>query len=155
MVLLREISDSRFKLEGASRCFAFIQFTSVEHARQFVDAHYPNFPLGEASVRLEYSKSALDADDWPCGTVRIFVYCERSILLSLTSAELSISREEMYASNVALARQVCVIGNVIFYLLRYFRFSRYDEGTPAGFVHQRWHPRHERHSIHGLACSRT
>nr|CAG8447875.1 3760_t:CDS:10 [Entrophospora candida] len=61
---IRLIRDRR---TGDSRRFAFVKFTSVEHARQFIEANHPFIMMDDIRVRVEYSNSASAEDEgWTC-----------------------------------------------------------------------------------------
>ncbi|CAI2170167.1 18789_t:CDS:10 [Funneliformis geosporum] len=57
---IRLIRDRR---TGDSRRFAFVKFTSVEHARQFIEANHPFIMMEDIRVRVEYSNSASAEDE--------------------------------------------------------------------------------------------
>ncbi|CAH1761145.1 8922_t:CDS:2 [Entrophospora sp. SA101] len=57
---IRLIRDRR---TGDSRRFAFVKFTSVEHARQFIEANHPFIMMDDIRVRVEYSNSASAEDE--------------------------------------------------------------------------------------------
>ena len=56
---------------GVSRCFAFAKFTSVEHARQFMERNYPYITLGDSRVKIDYSRNSEGGFDegWTCKSV--------------------------------------------------------------------------------------
>ncbi|KAK9763272.1 hypothetical protein K7432_010208 [Basidiobolus ranarum] len=61
---IRLIMDKR---TGLPRGFAFVKFTSVEHARLFLERYYPSFQMDGRRIRLDYSNSPSIADDgWKC-----------------------------------------------------------------------------------------
>ncbi|KAG5513983.1 hypothetical protein PMAC_000605 [Pneumocystis sp. 'macacae'] len=63
-----------------SRCFAFAKFISVEHARQFIDAHFPYLYMGNNRVRISYSKENRGDDDgWICRSCGINNYPRREV----------------------------------------------------------------------------
>ncbi|KAG5438924.1 hypothetical protein PCANB_002254 [Pneumocystis canis] len=63
-----------------SRCFAFAKFISVEHARQFIDAHFPYLYMGNNRVRISYSKENRGEDDgWICRCCGINNYPRREV----------------------------------------------------------------------------
>ncbi|KAI9323995.1 hypothetical protein BDR26DRAFT_828922, partial [Obelidium mucronatum] len=65
---------------GLAKGFAFIKFISTEHARQFMDKHFPHVSLGGSRVRLEYSKaSPLGEDDWICTSCGISNFRKRAV----------------------------------------------------------------------------
>ncbi|KAF7725999.1 hypothetical protein EC973_009145 [Apophysomyces ossiformis] len=64
-----EVTLIRDRETGESRKFAFVRFTSVGHAIQFVDKHYPYFFMGHQRVRLDYCHKDGAKDDrveWRC-----------------------------------------------------------------------------------------
>lgn len=57
---------------GESRKFAFVRFTSVGHAIQFVEKHYPHFYMGQCRVRVDYCHKDGGREDkieWRCPRV--------------------------------------------------------------------------------------
>ncbi|EXX72125.1 hypothetical protein RirG_072330 [Rhizophagus irregularis DAOM 197198w] len=72
---IRLIRDRR---TGDSRRFAFVKFTSVEHARQFVEANHPFIMMEDIRVRVEYSNSASAEDEgWACKNCGFLNYKKR------------------------------------------------------------------------------
>lgn len=63
---------------GGSRGFGFAEFTSVEHARRFVDRHFPYLNIRGRTVRINYSK---EEEEWTCPAVSfrafLFLGCEQ------------------------------------------------------------------------------
>ncbi|RIA90804.1 hypothetical protein C1645_768925 [Glomus cerebriforme] len=72
---IRLIRDRR---TGDSRRFAFVKFTSVEHARQFIEANHPFIMMEDIRVRVEYSNSASAEDEgWACKNCGFLNYKKR------------------------------------------------------------------------------
>ncbi|RUS13969.1 hypothetical protein BC938DRAFT_477592 [Jimgerdemannia flammicorona] len=67
-------------LSGFSRCFAFVKFTSVEHARQFMDKRYPYIMMNDHRVRIDYSHNSGAGDDeaWTCRNCAVLNYKKRA-----------------------------------------------------------------------------
>ncbi|KAI9319442.1 hypothetical protein BX666DRAFT_1835478, partial [Dichotomocladium elegans] len=64
-----EVTLIRDRDTGESRKFAFVRFTSVGHAIQFVEKHYPHFYMGRQRVRIDYChKDGMreDKGEWRC-----------------------------------------------------------------------------------------
>ncbi|KAI9498474.1 hypothetical protein BDB00DRAFT_450183 [Zychaea mexicana] len=64
-----EVTLIRDRDTGESRKFAFVRFTSVGHAVQFVEKHYPHFYMGHHRVRVDYcNKEGAKEDkiEWRC-----------------------------------------------------------------------------------------
>ncbi|KAJ3288580.1 hypothetical protein HDU79_004746 [Rhizoclosmatium sp. JEL0117] len=61
------------KGSGLAKGFAFVKFISTQHARVFMDAHFPFVSIcGGNRVRLEYSKATATVDDdWVCSNCGI------------------------------------------------------------------------------------
>ncbi|CAG8564092.1 8013_t:CDS:2 [Paraglomus brasilianum] len=60
----------RDRKTGLSRRFAFVKFTSVEHARQFIEANQPFITIDNLRVKVEYSNSSSVEDEgWACKNV--------------------------------------------------------------------------------------
>ncbi|KAG9290100.1 hypothetical protein G9A89_010406 [Geosiphon pyriformis] len=57
---IRLIKDHK---TGASRRYAFVKFTSVEHARQFIEANHPYIMVDKVRVNIAYSHSASVEDE--------------------------------------------------------------------------------------------
>ncbi|KAH8293285.1 hypothetical protein KR018_007162, partial [Drosophila ironensis] len=54
----------RKKPTGASRCFAFVEFKTVEEARRWMDLNKGTLQLGEDRVSMQYSHTRIT--DWTC-----------------------------------------------------------------------------------------
>ncbi|CAG8547476.1 3499_t:CDS:10 [Ambispora gerdemannii] len=64
---IRLIKDHK---TGTSRRYAFVKFTSVEHARQFIEANHPFIIVDKVRVNIAYSHSASVEDEgWACKSV--------------------------------------------------------------------------------------
>ncbi|KAI7874653.1 hypothetical protein K492DRAFT_211436 [Lichtheimia hyalospora FSU 10163] len=66
-----EVTLIRDRDTGESRKFAFVRFTSVGHAVQFVEKHYPHFYMGHHRVRIDYCQkdgSRASKSEWRCPT---------------------------------------------------------------------------------------
>lgn len=66
-----EVSLIKDRETGESRKFAFVRFTSVGHAIQFVDKH-KTFEMDSFFVRVDYSRknqSSDDKEEWRCKKV--------------------------------------------------------------------------------------
>ncbi|CDH50263.1 rna-directed rna polymerase 2 [Lichtheimia corymbifera JMRC:FSU:9682] len=66
-----EVTLIRDRDTGESRKFAFVRFTSVGHAVQFVEKHYPHFYMGHHRVRIDYCQkdgSRTSKSEWRCPT---------------------------------------------------------------------------------------
>ncbi|KAI9262374.1 hypothetical protein BDA99DRAFT_511044 [Phascolomyces articulosus] len=64
-----EVSLIRDRDTGESRKFAFVRFTSVGHAVQFVEKHYPHFHMNHHRVRVDYCNKEGTREDlmeWRC-----------------------------------------------------------------------------------------
>ncbi|KAI8147072.1 hypothetical protein BJV82DRAFT_375526 [Fennellomyces sp. T-0311] len=64
-----EVTLIRDRDTGESRKFAFVRFTSVGHAIQFVEKHYPHFYMGHHRVRVDYCNkdgTREDKIEWRC-----------------------------------------------------------------------------------------
>ncbi|KAG2218208.1 hypothetical protein INT45_008677, partial [Circinella minor] len=67
-----EVSLIRDRDTGESRKFAFVRFTSVGHAIQFVEKHSPNFYMKNNRVRIDYCNkegTREDKTEWKCSEV--------------------------------------------------------------------------------------
>ncbi|KAJ3336520.1 hypothetical protein HDU93_002659 [Gonapodya sp. JEL0774] len=47
---------------GESKGFAFAKFFSIEHARKFVDAHYPHITISGVRIRVDFSRNSYTPD---------------------------------------------------------------------------------------------
>ncbi|KAI8370619.1 uncharacterized protein BYT42DRAFT_502033 [Radiomyces spectabilis] len=66
---IEQVNLIRDRDTGESRKFAFVRFTSVGHAVEFMDKYYPYFFMGHQRVRLDYSRkegNREDAVEWRC-----------------------------------------------------------------------------------------
>ncbi|CAG8519615.1 5604_t:CDS:2 [Ambispora leptoticha] len=69
---IRLIKDHK---TGTSRRYAFVKFTSVEHARQFIEANHPYIIIDKVRVNIAYSHSASVEDEgWACKSCRHLNY---------------------------------------------------------------------------------
>lgn len=68
---IEEVSLIKSRETGESRKFAFVRFTSVGHAMQFVEKHR-TFHMKDFRVRVDYShknNGSLEKEEWRCATV--------------------------------------------------------------------------------------
>ncbi|KAJ3334199.1 hypothetical protein HDU76_006571 [Blyttiomyces sp. JEL0837] len=65
---------------GMSRGFAFVKFISIEHARWFMEANYPQIMVSGTRVRIDYSRNSSqdDNDDWMCKMCGVVNFKRRS-----------------------------------------------------------------------------
>lgn len=58
---------------GHSRRFAFVKFTTLEHAKHFVGNHFPVIEIDDNGVRIDFSLTTPnDDEDWTCAHVLHF-----------------------------------------------------------------------------------
>ncbi|GAO52468.1 hypothetical protein SAICODRAFT_171139 [Saitoella complicata NRRL Y-17804] len=70
----------RDKETKESRCFAFAKFVSVEHARQYVEQHYPYMAMGpnQHRVKIAYSRETRGGEEgWTCKSCETLNYSRR------------------------------------------------------------------------------
>lgn len=60
-------------ISGESRRFAFVKFTSVGHAEQFVTKNYPFIYMDRQRVRIDFSRKEVkqEGTGWRCLKVRL------------------------------------------------------------------------------------
>jgi len=79
---------------GQSRRFAFVKFTSVEHAREFIDRHFPLCEIDGQKVRVDFSVTSLsEDDDWHCAHVH-----SRNLKPFLSSSSIFLSPHHLFAT---------------------------------------------------------
>ncbi|PHZ12639.1 uncharacterized protein RHIMIDRAFT_134864 [Rhizopus microsporus ATCC 52813] len=91
---IEEVSLIKSRETGESRKFAFVRFTSVGHAMQFVEKHR-TFHMKDFRVRVDYShknNGSLEKEEWRCATCgkfndvhrRVCVECKQSNIRAAT-----------------------------------------------------------------------
>lgn len=73
---IEEVSLIKSRETGESRKFAFVRFTSVGHAMQFVEKH-KTFHMKDFRVRVDYShknNGSAEKEEWRCSAVSTDIF---------------------------------------------------------------------------------